>query len=300
MNSLEVFVLCHNRPEQAKKAIHSVLAQKNKNFKLTISDNSTHDDVKLMVKKNFPTINYIRRKPSMPPFDHSNQCLSEITKDYFCLFHDDDIMLPEYTQVMSQAILQYPNAIALGANARIAHNKKTQKKPSFITNLPYKSIQSPQELLNTYFGRHQTGIAPYPSYIYKKSNLGSLAFSNLGGKHSDVIWLLQLVKKNPIIWVNQPLLIYNLHGDNLGLQESLKDRLKFLGFLKQNPSFTSKRLTSDYRFFIYKKVLTSKKVLMQPQRMKKIKTFMLVYRVGRFFRLQEYLDMLKKYNLQKI
>ena len=300
MPELDIYLLCHNRPELAKKAIDSILQQKYQNFNLTISDNSTNDEMQTMVSSEYPNIRYIRRKPSVPAIDHFNQCLQDISLEYFCLFHDDDIMLPEYTESIHLFTQTYPETIAFGPNALIELNGKIEEKTSFSANTSSKSISTPQDLLKVYFGRYQSGIAPFPGYVYKTKKIGSLKFTTLGGKYSDVIWLLQIIAKSPITWITKPLLMYNIHGDNDGLKESLNDRLKFLGFLKQNPSFSNKRLTADYRFFIYKKVLGSKTAITHPRRIKRIRAFMRNYRLCRFFRFEEYLDMFKKHNLQKL
>jgi glycosyltransferase involved in cell wall biosynthesis len=294
MPKLDVFLLCHNRPKLAKKTILSILQQKNQNFKLTISDNSTNNEMELMVSNEFPEINYIRRRPSTPALDHFNQCLSEISHEYFCLFHDDDIMLPEYTESIQQAIQAFPETIAFGANALIELKGKLQEKPSFTFTAPFKFITKPQDLLKLYFGRYQSGIAPFPGYVYKRSALKELKFNNFGGKYSDVIWLLKITEQNHITWITKPLFIYRIHGDNDGLIESPKDRLKFLSFLKRNPSLSNPQLIADYRFFLYKKILSSKSRINNTKQLKILNHQIAKFRIYRFLRISDYLNLLKK------
>ena len=50
MKSLAIYILCHNRPDDAKLAILSALAQTDSNYDLIVSDNSSHDDVERMVQ----------------------------------------------------------------------------------------------------------------------------------------------------------------------------------------------------------------------------------------------------------
>jgi len=287
MNSLTIYILCHNRSDYARQAIQSVMDQTFQNFKLIVSDNSSNDDVMHMVKDEFPEIIYIRRMPMLEVMEHFNRCIEETNTDYFCLFHDDDVMNPNYVDSMMKYAHEFPGAIALGCNAYVEKFGKLESRTSFRYFRKYELINTPLELARRYFSRAQSGIAPFPGYIYNRRLLINQRLPLNGGKYADVTWLLCLAMKAPIVWVNLPLINYRMHESNDGNIESLRDRLKFLGFLKQNSGFFSGGLIKDYRSFVYKKILKEQRVRHAARR-RAVVSFMGCYRWSRYARLDYY------------
>lgn len=256
--TLTIYILCRNRPDFAKDAILSVLNQTCQDFKLIISDHSSGNDVEDMVKSFFPTISYVRRSPHLKHLEHFNLCIDEVGTDYYCLFHDDDIMSPDFVGDMLESILKFPGAAAYACNSYIEIGGRIERRLSFLSPHQYVLIESPLELARRYFARHQSGIAPNPSYIYARSMVGDNRFIVDGGKYADVSLLLDALKTGRIVWINKPLMTYRMHGNNVGSIESIPDRLRFLGYLKKNKSLFNKELLQDYRqSFIYKKVFNA-------------------------------------------
>ena len=283
MNALTIYILCHNRPDYARQAIQSAMEQNCQSFALTVSDNSSNDEVEHMVKSEFPEIHYIRRTPMLQPLMHFNQCIEEADTDYFCLFHDDDIMKPNYVDAMMQCIDDYPGAVAFGCNANIERDGKLEPRTCFRSFRKHELIDTPLNLARRYFSRAQSGIAPFPGYVYNRRLVDDLRLQLDGGKYADVTWLLCLAMKAPIVWVNQPLMTYRMHGGNDGIIESLRDRLRFFGFLKQNAELFSAGLMKDYRSFVYKKILKEQTVGHAARR-RVVASFMKGYRWTRYAR----------------
>lgn len=255
MESLTIYILCHNRPDFARQAIRSVVSQTCQSFSLIVSDNSSTDDVEIMVKEEFPGIHYIRRTPMLKPLEHFNCCIGEVRTDSFCLFHDDDVMNPDFVETMRKCLSAYPAAIACGCNARIESFEKLETRTSFRAFRNYETITSPGNLARRYFSPAQSGIAPFPGYVYRRELVGGQRLSVEGGKYADVTWLLGLAGKGSIVWVTKPLMTYRIHESSDGGHESLRDRLRFFGYLKQNRAMFGETLLKDYRSFVYKKIL---------------------------------------------
>jgi GT2 family glycosyltransferase len=291
MKSLTIYILCHNRPDYARLAIQSVMDQTCQVFTLILSDNSSNDDVERMVKIDFPNIHYIRRMPVLKALEHFNRCIKEANTDYFCLFHDDDVMSQNFVNVMMQCAHDYPNAIAIGCNAKIERFGKLEQRTSFLSFRKYEFIENPLSLARRYFSRAQSGIAPFSGYVYNRRLIEELRLSLDGGKYADVTWLLRLCMKAPIVWVNSPLITYRMHGGNDGNIESLRDRLKVFGFLKQNAKMFSAGLLKDYRSFIYKKLLKEQHAEYTAKRRAVVASFMGFYRWSRFTRMDFYRDL---------
>jgi len=286
---LHIFILCHNRPEDAEKAIASVLAQSDANFTLTVSDNSSTDDVLAMVRRMFPTVRYLRRLPMLSAMEHFNLCIDESTADYFCLFHDDDVMHPTFVQVMRQAAKTYPKAVALGCNATVEVMGRVQEKPSFLARHAQQVIDSANTLAARYFARSQSGIAPFPGYIYQRHQVGAQRFLTDGGKYADVTWLLELSRHASIVWMTQPLMTYRMHSGNDGNTESRRDRLRFLAYLKRQRQWLSESIIHDYRCsFVYKPLVQDSVQPRRARRTQVARTFLSAYRWARYGRWATY------------
>ncbi len=286
---LDIVILCHNRPLDAHRAIASVLAQNSAEFRLTVSDNSSNDEVQAMVRREFPGVNYVRRTPMLSAMEHFNRCIDEATADYFCLFHDDDVMHPDFVQVMQQTATARPHAVALGCNAVVEVMGTPQAAPSFLARHSLETIDSAQNLAARYFSRAQSGIAPFPGYVYQRRLVGSQRFLTDGGKYADVTWLLELARTHTMVWVRQPLMTYRMHEGNDGNTESRRDRLRFLGYLKRQRKGLGDGIVQDYRCsFIYKTLLKSPPQAGRAQRLRLAQAFVARYRWARYGRWATY------------
>ncbi len=253
-NKLTIFLISHNRPQDAIKALKSILAQNDQRFNLIISDNSSNQELTELISATYPHIQYRKRDSALTALAHFNLCISEVESDYFSLFHDDDLMLPNYVSSFWSAQNQFPNAIAYGGNALVEKNENVIGV-SFKAAADYEAINYPDDLAAKYFSRHQLGVAPFPSYVYRRSDDCSLMFDVHAGKYSDVQSLLQLADCGSFVWIKEPMMVYRLHGSNDSNVESFGDRLKFLTFLKRNGQIVSALTLVNYRRFLYKKYL---------------------------------------------
>ena len=282
MGLLSVFLTCHNRPVETRAVILSILDQSDKDFAFTISDNSTSDDVEELVRAEFPTLNYVRRRPMN--VNHFNVCLEEAQSDYVCIFHDDDLMGKDFIQRVKVAIAHHPESIALATNAIIEVHGQPRKKPSFLAASEYEQIRSANSLAARYFGRHQSGIAPFPAYTYNRKLVGATRFNILGGKYADVTWLLSLARQGTITWIREPSMVYRMHAGNDSNIESRRDRLRFLRFIKQNVAWLGSDILDDYRCsFIYKPIRKNA-ALANTHKYQTATRFLAAYRWRRYLR----------------
>ena len=258
MSTLTIFVLCHNRPDFARETLRSILKQSDQDFKLVISDNSSNDEVEQMVKNDFPQLDYRRRFPMLRAIEHFNLCMDEVNTDYFCLFHDDDVMLPDFVLRTKSVLDQHQKALACGCNALLEKPAGIQSRAMFRAIGKLEWIVSPRDLARRYFARAQSGIAPFPGYVYRTSMVDGLRMDAEGGKHCDVTWLLNIVKKGHMVWIAEPLMIYRVHGGNDSGVELLRDQLRFMGFLKQQLGLIGQDVLTDFRRSrIYKPILNN-------------------------------------------
>jgi glycosyltransferase involved in cell wall biosynthesis len=253
---LTVFVLSRNRPEMACEAVESLLASLTPATRLVVSDNSTDDRVRTELAKRHPAVE-VRRRDNVDAFRHMRINLAEADTEFVVLFHDDDLVDPAFCARMIELADRYPLAVAWACNARILDVPRSEERAAFETDGRGEEIvlESPAALLARYVSRSPRGFALFPSYMYRTTVAHTVQPHVAdGGKYSDVAWLMRLAGHGPIVWSSVPLITYRLHGENDGLRESLRDRLKLLAFLKRHGDLP-RHLVDDWRFMIHKRCL---------------------------------------------
>ena len=294
--TLQVYILCYNRAELAREAIRSALAQTNPCDALVISDNSTDDETQAMVAAEFPQLDYRRRVPSLKALDHFNLCLAEAWADHVCLFHDDDLMAPRFVERVRATVAAHPSAAAVGVNAHVAEEGRPARL-SFQAKGATHLVRGPRQLAAHYFGRYQLGIAPFPGYVYARARIEGLRFDPAEGKYSDVMWLLRVVERGPMVWLGEPLMTYRLHASNDSRSESIGDRLHLLAYFKRRRSTVGAHLIDDYRFFLYKKALeldARQLRTLSPARRQTMKSFLQRYRCRRIGRIDQHAALMRR------
>jgi GT2 family glycosyltransferase len=294
--ALSVYILCHNRPDMARETLRSALGQGDMDFTLIISDNSTDDRMESMVRDEFPGVRYVRRTPTLPAFAHFNQCIEETTDAHFCLFHDDDLMAPDFVHEVKQAIQAFPDAVAYGFNASVESYGQLERRPSFLSRRHGEVIASPRTLALRYFGRAQSGIAPFPGYVYSRAAVGEERFIADAGKYSDVTWLMRLASRGPIVWINRSVMTYRVHGSNDGLTESRRDRLRLLAALKRASRTLGEDVIEEFRCsFVYKPIVRNEDAVQRhPQRLRLARAFLKAFRRRRYLRPGTYRALLER------
>lgn len=98
-----------------EKTLDSILNQSFENFKLIISDDCSTDNSKeicIRYKKKDSRIEYIRQKKNIGISRNMQFLLSKATTEFFMWAGDDDIMLPDYLQVLITELQNNKNIVA--------------------------------------------------------------------------------------------------------------------------------------------------------------------------------------------
>ncbi len=248
---IQVFIPTYNRPDYFLVALDSVLVQDFNNFTVVVSDNSTDDETeKRMQKVSDSRLQYIRRRPSLPPLTHFKTILSEVASEYFMIFHDDDIMEPNCLKTLSKRLDSAPGTAAVAGNASVFWNdNKFTSGKCLKKTTGRQQFSSPDELAKIYllFGE----IAPFPSYMYRKSKVsGLIADPAEGGQNSDVSFLMKILQRGDIVWENQCVMRYRKHSGQDSQGANVKDLMELLRYIRRNTRFDKK----DYevRYFRHK------------------------------------------------
>ncbi len=234
--TIKIVILSRDRPQYLKESLDSVLNQKYSGVKLKIvvSDNSEGDEVNELIKRHYvdSDIEYIRRDPPIPSRAHFQIIISECQEKYVVLFHDDDVMHPNYIKTISPFI-QKEGVVAVSCNAFLCENgiSKSKNKSHYFTSC--KRFDNEKDFLEQYL-LGSCGVAPFPGYIYQSNFLKKISLAPLpGAKYFDVILLSTILRYGLILWIPDSLMYYRIHDSNDSNFEDVAGRMALLNYMSK-------------------------------------------------------------------
>ena len=152
---LQIAILSRDRADFLKEAVDSALMQSGSelDYEIIISDNSEKDDVNKLVNKYYLTnkkIKYIRRNPTLSDlYLHCELVISEFNSKYAVIFHDDDILHPDYIEKMTP-LLSNESIVSVGCNAKIFNNNIIDSTKRMHNFNSLKIFNSKKDFLQQY------------------------------------------------------------------------------------------------------------------------------------------------------
>lgn len=252
---VQIFILARDRMDFCRETVASAIAQQYENFEVIVSDNSVSEAVSQMLANEFPTVRVIRRMPNLPALQHFNTLIAEATEPLLVLFHDDDILEPDYLSQMVSQFVAYPDITAVGCNARIMRGTKLTRQPFMGSFSGRKLLHMPYDLLEPYLSLSTISPAPFPGYMYRTAMIQGLTLDAAkGGKHADVSFLSSVLARGPMLWIDACLMQYRFHGNNDSSQESIPNRLSWLRHIYATAGVHPKsQAVRDYKFLYWSK-----------------------------------------------
>lgn len=258
MKELTVVLLCHNRPQFVVKTIESIINQSENNFDFIISDNSTNNELQDILKKDFPSIKNIFWNPHHETWiDHFNALMTSIKTKYLVLFHDDDVMNLNYVKSILHAFSLNPSASAIATNGYFinADNQKINNKviygdTVFKSDKNFVRFSSKKSILERYLIWDKGGAAPFDSYAYNLSKIKNLGVDfNRGRHYCDTVFVLDVVTKGEIIWINEPLIKVRQHKGQVSEFCDVRDYKSFIStMIKELGGDIDQFSIDEYRF----------------------------------------------------
>lgn len=203
--------MTHNRPDCVLNAIESVRKQSFTDFTLIVSDNSTNQLTEELIREMYPSPDfvYIKREPSVGGIEHLNLILSEVTSDYFMIFHDDDVMHVNMVESLYNKIKENEFYVAVAGNAYIINTRKDTKR--IFNNLKQDvCVLTEHDMCVRYL---TNDILPFPSYMYKSAIVKKVNFDRSeGGKYCDSTFIIKLLNWGTVYFISEPLMDYYEHS----------------------------------------------------------------------------------------
>lgn len=255
MKIITIVLLCRNRLNYFKETIKTIIEQNNDSFKILISDNSTNLQINNLVKEEYSTIDYISWFPGIPLEEHISRVIDIVNTPYFVMFHDDDLLDKEYLNNILEQFKINPNAVAIATNGiLIDNNGKKILKNEIGSEYCFKKkeklieFQEKNKFALQYLSGDAGGVAPFSSYAYnKKLILGQYSEIKLGRNYFDTLFLIKLIEKGKIIWINKILVEIRTSHENVSSLSKM-DYKYFIAQLKyKNYHGINKIYIDEYR-----------------------------------------------------
>ena len=212
--SLNVYILTYNRAVFLRDSIESVLKQSYRNFNLYILDNCSTDNTTDVVHSFADErLHYIKHELNIGGGGNIEFAINHCKADYFVIFHDDDIMLPNLLEREIKIMESNDDIAVVSSNAfRLTGNGGGGGKNQILLKKAGGMYSSGKCYL-TYLATGKSLI--FPSLMYKKSflELNNVKLTPAAGPCADVVFYCDIEKKGGKIFeIPEALMYYRVHS----------------------------------------------------------------------------------------
>ena len=121
---VSVCIPVYNGSKYIAESIKSVLAQTFDNFHLIVCDNCSTDNTEEIVRSfRDPRITYVRNKENLGLAGNANRCLELANGELVCIWHHDDVMLPDNLEYKVQLLDEHPDVGFVHSNLILIDDK---------------------------------------------------------------------------------------------------------------------------------------------------------------------------------
>ena len=223
---VSIIMNCYNGEKYLKQSLNSVLSQSYKNWELIFWDNISTDNSKKILKSfGNKRFKYFKAKKFTSLYQARKLAISKAKGKYICFLDTDDIWLKNKLKFQIELFKKDKNLGVIYSNYYIFYSKKKIKKIAYKSKLPSGNIT--QQLLNIY--TLGIGTVIVERKIFFKNN-----FNKIYNVIGDFDFFVKVSLKNKIYAIQQPLVLYRIHGDNYS-KKNMKDYIEELNtWIKKN------------------------------------------------------------------
>ena len=212
-----------------KKAVESVLAQTEKDWRLLVFDDCYPSDEarKYFAKLNDERVTYYRHKKNLGITNNFNHALKAAKSDYCVMFGCDDIMLSNYIETalknIGQATFYQPYVDIIDQNGKVYLPLADRAKRILQ---PRKSGMYKGEKLATSLC-HGNWLY-FPSILWKTKTIQKYGFDSKYRIVEDVVLELNLIKDGHVLSFDKTTTFqYRRFSESLSSKEKSKDGVRF-------------------------------------------------------------------------
>lgn len=218
MNSPKVCICipAYNAEATIGETLNSLLNQTYKNINIYVIDNSSKDKTVEIVEKfakKYEIIKLFKYKNTIPADENFDRCITQADGDYTCIFHSDDVYLPNIIEKEIEFFTAHSDVEAVFTYANVI-NENGEKISEILPNkkLTEKTIYNFKELfplILKYNNCFLTPSAMVRTEIYKKEIVKHKRQENFGYAFDVDVWL-RILSKHKVGFIYDKLMNYRL------------------------------------------------------------------------------------------
>lgn len=217
MAKVSICIPTYKQVDYLRKTLNSVLMQDFHDYEVIVSDDSTDDSVKDLLKEfDFKgRLKYFRNKVSLGSPANWNFSIKQATGDYIKILHHDDFFTSEHSLSKFVKFLDDnpKSSFAFSGTVIDLLALKTKKIHSCSNKQFAKMIQHPDRLFfSNYIGAPSATIIRRDSLLLFDESMKWLV---------DVDWYIHLIQKNPKVVFSKEPLICTVHGGEGQITQSV-------------------------------------------------------------------------------
>ncbi|MDD5543494.1 MAG: glycosyltransferase [Acidobacteriia bacterium] len=231
MAKVSVAIPTYNGEAFLSEAIQSVLSQDYRDFELLLVDDRSGDKT-LDIIKSFSDsrIRFTRNEDHLGLPGNWNRCVQLAQGEYLCIFHQDDVMLPENLSKKVACLMADPELGFVHSGAGLLVDSSAPAAPVDWIEKSFEDFQSDgyEYFLKLLF---HGNIVCAPTVVARRKLLLELGgFDEELSFTSDYEMWMKVCVKHPVAFISSPLVRYRWHGKNAshdfryekGVQEGLQ------------------------------------------------------------------------------
>jgi glycosyltransferase involved in cell wall biosynthesis len=206
-----ILILSYNRPEYLRQAVRSVLAQKVRPQRIIVLDNGSTASVKEHLTEELAQgVEWFGAENTHPSIWNFRRAVSMAEGRYFMMMHDDDRLLPEFTEQTLRFLDEHPDVIAVACNAYVIDDDGNRMKGRLCREErnPEKIFLDQGDLVLHY----SRSFLPFPSLVYRNGFPQKVPMREEYGKVGDSLFLCQLAEHGKMAYLDQALFEYRVHS----------------------------------------------------------------------------------------
>ena len=202
-------ILSHNRKELLLKTLDSVFAQEEPFDHIELFDNGSDFPIKELLGR-YPALRLLGLPREVSAPENTRRAFTQATRTpWICVFHDDDLMHPDFCRKTRDAILNHPGATAVSCNGKVIDEGRDSQGSLVPNLLEDQWFRGAADLARWYCD----AFIPYPPTVYRWSSAfgADLKFAEPYGRCGDVALLSRVVARGPILLRSERNFSYRRH-----------------------------------------------------------------------------------------
>lgn len=222
-SSVNVLIFTYNQENLVKDTIESVINQSYENItKIIISDDGSTDETPNIINKyasNNPVIEPVLAKKNKGITYNMNRALKRVDSDFVSYLDGDDLMSQQKIEKQVNYLNENPNLVACLHDMDVFDLVKGKSLGKFSEVLNFDKIGS-KISVNQIFNP-SLFLCP-SSAMYRTEKIPINGFDNRLKYWSEFLFMVEVLMKGDIGFINEVLGSYRLHGDNATSSQDLK------------------------------------------------------------------------------